>query len=101
MTVLGELYFAVHASQRREQNLANLRLFLEDTLLWPFGEAAADEFGKIQAEQKRKGRPIPPLDAQIAAVCRVRGLTLLTEDHHFQFVDALRVENWLPKRAPK
>lgn len=94
-TVLGELYFAVYASQRLQQNLGALSGFLEDVALLPFDEAAAQEFGRIQAEQKRKGRPIPPTDSQIAAVCRLRDLTLLSADRHFQFVDNLRVENWL------
>jgi predicted nucleic acid-binding protein len=46
-------------------------------------------------EQKTKGRPIPPIDAQIAAVARLRNLTVLTADHHFQYVDRLTIENWL------
>ncbi len=95
VTVLGELFFAAYASQRREANLQAVRDFLADAVLWPFDEAAAEEFGRIQAEQKAKGRPIPPLDAQIAAVARVYGLTLLTADRHFQFVDDLTIENWL------
>jgi len=68
VTVLGELYFAVYASQQRAHNLQTLRDFLSDTILWSFDKAAAEEFGRIQAEQKAKGCPIPPLDAQIAAV---------------------------------
>ncbi len=95
ITVLGELYFAVYASRKREENLENLRSFLEDVALWAFDEAVAEEFGRIQAEQKKKGRPIPPTDSQIAAVCRIHGLTLLSDDHHFQFVEGLEVENWL------
>ena len=62
MTVLGELYFAVYASRRHDENLENLNLFLEEAVLRPFDEAAAQEFGRIQAEQKKKGRPIPPMD---------------------------------------
>jgi tRNA(fMet)-specific endonuclease VapC len=93
--VLGELYFAAYASQRRVQNLQALRDFLADAILWPFDELAAEEFGRIQAEQKAKGRPIPPLDAQIAAVARVYDLVLLTADRHFEFVDHVTVENWL------
>ncbi len=94
-TVLGELYFAVYASQHREKNRQRLHELLKTVVLWPFDERAAEEFGRIQAEQKAKGRPIPPLDAQIAAVARVHGLVLLTADHHFTFVDGIAVENWL------
>lgn len=71
VTVLGELYYAVYASQRRAENLRRLQALAGALLLWPFDALAAGEFGRIQAEQKAKGRPIPPLDAQIAAVARV------------------------------
>ncbi len=51
-------------------------------------------FGQIQAEQKVAGRPIPALDAQIAAVARTRGFILLTSDRHFGFVADLTVQDW-------
>jgi len=95
MTILGELYFAAYASQRTQKNLAAIQNFLPDVTLWPYDDAAAEEFGRIQAEQKAKGRPIPALDAQIAAVARVNQLTILTADHHFQFIANLKLENWL------
>ncbi|MBO9368790.1 MAG: type II toxin-antitoxin system VapC family toxin [Chloroflexi bacterium] len=95
ITVLGELYFAAYASQRRAANLQAIRAFLADVILWPFDSATAEEFGRILAEQKAKGRPIPPLDAQIAAVARRHDLVLLTADRHFAFVTGVVVENWL------
>ncbi len=94
VTVLGELYYAVYASQHRAANLQRLQSLVEAMLLWPFDALAAEEFGRIQAEQKAKGRPIPPLDAQIAAVARVNNLVVLTDDRHLTFVDSLVVENW-------
>ena len=93
--ILGELYFQVYASTRQAQNLAELNQFLTQVELWPYHEAEAQEYGRIMAEQKRKGRPIPAVDAQIAAVARVGNLTVLTADKHFSFVDKLIVENWL------
>jgi tRNA(fMet)-specific endonuclease VapC len=94
ITVLAELYFAVYASQRRSENLNRLQSLARALLLWPFDALAAEEFGHIQAEQKARGRPIPPLDAQIAAVARVNDLVLLTDDHHLTMVEGIRVENW-------
>lgn len=95
ITVLAELYFAIYASRNQEENLRRLNDLLRWVLIWPFDEVAAVEFGKIQAELRAKGRPIRPMDAQIAAVARVRRAILLTADRHFQFVDELTVENWL------
>lgn len=94
MTVLAGLYFAVHASRHYERNLRRLRAMASALLAWPFDEAAAEEFGRIQAEQKTAGRPIPPLDAQIAAVARSRGLTVPASDHHFRCVSGLDVRDW-------
>ena len=94
VTVLGELYYAVYASQRRAENQGRLQRLAGALLLWPFDALAAQEFGRIQAEQKAKGRPIPPLDAQIAAVARVNDLILLTDDRHLTFVDGITIESW-------
>lgn len=94
VTVLGELYYAVYASQRRAENLYRLQTLISALLIWPFDTLAAQEFGHIQAEQKARGHPIPPLDAQIAAVARVNNLVLLSDDKHFTFVDGITVDNW-------
>ena len=40
-------------------------------------------------------KPIPSIDAQIAAVARIHNLTVLTTDQHFNVVAGLSVENWL------
>lgn len=95
MSILGELFFAVYASKRKEKNLQQLKSFLDDIILLDYDRKAAEEFGKIQAEQKAKGKQIPSIDAQIAAVARVHNATVLTTDHHFNFVDGLNIDNWL------
>jgi tRNA(fMet)-specific endonuclease VapC len=95
MTVLSELFFAVYASQHQQKNMERLTQILQTLYLYEFNQTSAEEFGKIQAEQKAKGRPIPPMDAQIAAVARHQSLTVLTADKHFSFIDSLSVENWL------
>ncbi len=94
-SILGELFFAVYASKRKEESLLQLKEFLEDIILQPYDATAAEEFGKIQAEQKTRGKPIPSIDAQIAAVARIHNLTVLTADQHFSLINGLCVENWL------
>jgi len=93
-TVLGELYFAAYASSRQAHNLQNIENLLIHIPLLDFDLAAAEEYGRIRAELKAQGRPIPGTDAQIAAVARLHGLTVLSSDRHFQFVDNLSVESW-------
>lgn len=54
------------------------------------------EFGKIQAELRRKGRPTGDLDALIAAVARSRQDILVTHNtRHFINIDGLQLEDWL------
>ena len=70
--------------------------FLEWATLWDFDRTAAEEYSRLLVEQRRKGQPIPPTDGQIAAVARVHGLIVLTDDEkHFPYIEGLRVENWL------
>lgn len=95
ISILGELFFAVYASRRKDENLHQLKDFLDDVIIWDYDIPAAEEFGKIQAEQKAKGKPIPSIDAQIAAVARIHNLIILTADEHFDFVNGIKVENWL------
>ena len=94
-TVVGELYYGIYLSQRRIQNQLLLKVLLDSLWIHPFDEPAAEMFGIIQAEQRTPGKPIRPLDAQIAAVARVQNLIIPTQDRHFQFVAGIAVENWL------
>ena len=94
-TILSELYYAAYAGSRRESNLRNIQLLLNHLPVFLFDKAAAEEYGRIRAELKAKGRPIPGTDAQIAAIARLHNLTLLTADRHFDYVDGLAVENWI------
>ncbi|MBM4044128.1 MAG: type II toxin-antitoxin system VapC family toxin [Planctomycetes bacterium] len=94
-TVLGELYYGAQASERVAENLAKPEALSAQLALYDFDAAAASEFGKVKAELRRKGRPIPSADAQIAAVARLNGLVVLTDDIHLHSVAGLTVENWL------
>jgi len=46
----------------------------------PFDSAAAIVYADIAAGRRRAGRPIPTLDAQIAAIARSRGAALATRN---------------------
>src|SRR5688572_28894201 len=67
---IGELWYMVFRSARVESNTVELNLFLRDYEHWPYDLAAAAEFGRIKAELRQAGRPIPVVDAQIAAIAR-------------------------------
>lgn len=94
--VVAELYKGVYWSQRVEQNLRTLEQFVDLLPVLDFDRTAALEFGKIQGELKRIGKPTGELDAIIAAVARSRQLNLVTDNiKHFQNIVNLEVENWL------
>jgi tRNA(fMet)-specific endonuclease VapC len=92
---IAELWYMVFNSARVESNSRELDLFLRDYEHWDFDLPAASEFGRIKANLRRAGRPIPDVDAQIAAIASVNRLVLLTADAHFGLVTGLITENWL------
>ena len=94
--VLGELYKGVYCSSKFEKNIVALNQFANSLSKVNYDQSAALEFGKIQAELKRKGRPTGEIDALIAAVARSREDTLVTNNtRHFINIDDLQLEDWL------
>jgi tRNA(fMet)-specific endonuclease VapC len=94
--VQAELYKGAYCSQKVEQNLAILNSFTDLLEIIDFDREAAFEFGKIQSELRRKGRPTGDLDALIAAVARSRQDILVTNNtRHFINIDRLQLEDWL------
>jgi tRNA(fMet)-specific endonuclease VapC len=94
--VLGELWYGVENSATRERNVALLRRNLSHWKIWPFTEAAAEEFGRLLAELQRLGRPIGRIDAQIAAIALTLGnTTVVSKDSDLAAVPGLKVENWV------
>jgi toxin FitB len=57
-------------------------MFAEDFMgrVLPFDEPAAHRFGKIAAWRRLQGRPMPTLDAQIAAIAIVHQAALATRN---------------------
>lgn len=92
---VGELWFMVFNSQRVVENTRDLEDLLNRLTVWEYDDRAAVEFGRIQTELRRKGRPIPGIDVQVAAIARLNDLTVLSADRHLSFVPNLTIENWL------
>ena len=68
--------------------------FLADASILAWDSAAARTYGTLRAEQERKGRPLSTEDLMIAAHALSLGLTLVTNDSAFSFVDGLNTEDW-------
>lgn len=83
--------------RRREQlQTAAAELFARfaDQVL-AFDAAAAGSYGALVARRDRAGRPIDGFDAQIAAICLSRRLTLATRNtRDFDGTDVAVVDPW-------
>jgi tRNA(fMet)-specific endonuclease VapC len=89
--VVGELFYGFRHGSRYERNRADLYAFLDRPFvtLLPVTVATADRFGRVAAQLRTKGRPIPTNDCWIAAHAMESGAELLSFDGHFAAVDGL------------
>jgi tRNA(fMet)-specific endonuclease VapC len=94
--VAAELWYGIALSEKKKQNEAALRDFLDfvKVLDWPSG--ACPVYGRIRAHLKKKGIPIGAMDLLIASHAAFLNAVLVTNNtREFDRVPDLRVENWL------
>jgi tRNA(fMet)-specific endonuclease VapC len=100
-------------SERRDDNLARVQIFLEDIRIYLMDNATADIYGQFKAaiiahfgpkeRKKRRQTRIQDLgisdnDLWIAAIAIRNGLTIVSADTDFQSMREVRelpVESWL------
>jgi tRNA(fMet)-specific endonuclease VapC len=93
--VLGELWSGVEGSVTRERNAPRLRHALSRLVVWPYDNKAAEEYGRLFAKLRRRGRPLQQIDMQIAAIALSLGnTTVVRADSDLVAVPGLTVENW-------
>ena len=98
--VAAELWFGVANSQKKNQNTAALKDFLEFiTLLdWPFD--AAPLYGRIRMQLQKLGTPIGAMDLLIASHALFINSVLVTNNtREFKRIPDLKIENWLSEIA--
>jgi tRNA(fMet)-specific endonuclease VapC len=82
----------------RKPGAMRLRLaadkFFASVACLAWDSTVARAYGLLRAEQERKGRPLSTEDLMIAAHALTHGLTLVTNDSAFSFVDGLKTEDW-------
>ncbi|HEY9800749.1 MAG TPA: type II toxin-antitoxin system VapC family toxin [Leptolyngbyaceae cyanobacterium] len=94
--IVAELYKGVYYSQQVANNIDALQQLIDLLPIESFDLAAAIEFGKIQSELKKMGKPTGELDMLIAAVARSRNDILVTNNiKDFINIPNLQLENWL------
>ena len=89
--VLGELLFGFRNGNRLAKNISELDAFLDDPRVGVLAvsRTTADRFGRIAAQLRRAGTPIPSNDIWIAAQTFESGAELITFDDHFGAVAGL------------
>lgn len=92
---LAELRYGAEFSDDPPRSLQRLAVARAKMRVWPFGEPAAAEYGRLFADLRRRGRPMQQVDVMIAAIARVLGnCTVVTMDSDFSRVPGLTVEDW-------
>jgi tRNA(fMet)-specific endonuclease VapC len=95
LPVVGKLFFGVELSASRERNMRQLRLALNGVVFWPFEEGAAEIYGRLAADLRRRGRTIQQIDIQVAAIALNLGdCTVVSSDSDMLAIPGLTVENW-------
>lgn len=90
----AELRYGVARNPTAARRRESVDSFLRNALIQPWDSAAARAYGLLRAEQERKGKPLSTEDLMIAAHALSLGLTLVTNDGAFSFVDGLKTEDW-------
>jgi tRNA(fMet)-specific endonuclease VapC len=100
MPVLGELWAGVELSASRALNVKLLKRQLAELTIWPFDVAAAEKFGEVFADLRRRGRPMQQIDMQLAAIALSLGNSMVvTKDADFAAIPGLDVVDWSAERT--
>lgn len=96
--VLAELLAGIEFGARRDENRKKLFRAVGTLRLWSFDERAAEEYGRLYAALRRKGRPMQQNDIQIAAIAlTLPRCTVVSTDSDLAAIAAisgLKVESW-------
>jgi len=93
---LAELRYGAYNSQNVSENLKNIDNFLGKVRVLPLDHDAADRFGKIKVDLRKKGQIIEDFDVLIASIALSHGGVLVTNNvEHFKRITVLNYVNWL------
>lgn len=92
--VLGELYYGAYNSDQVVHNLNRIAILKTKFITLDVDEDLFNFYGKFRAGLP-KGLNIENFDLTIACIAMYNGLTLLSNDHVFDYLKPdLKIENW-------
>jgi tRNA(fMet)-specific endonuclease VapC len=90
----AELRYGIERNPNALRRRESVESFLSNALIPPWDSDAARTYGRLRAAQERKGHSLSVEDLMIAAHALSLGLTLITHDRVFSFVEGLTTEDW-------
>ena len=90
----AELYFGAYNSSYVQQNLSNIQTLSQKLSMRPFDDKAANHFGQIKSDLKKRGEILSDADIMIVSIAFANNFTLVTNNlKHFARIRGLVVEN--------
>jgi tRNA(fMet)-specific endonuclease VapC len=90
---VAELFYGAYYSDFPSTKAAQVEKFITPFSILDVNLQAASLFGKLKADQRKKGRTIGDLDILIASTCLAYGFTLITGNlRHYAGIEGLRIE---------
>ena len=100
LPVIGEMWYRIYNTPSPAESEKTLLEFLNRFPLVEYDAAAAVEFGLVKTAMQKIRRPLADVEAQLAAIARVRDMIVLSAEQHFSALPRLRAENWLATAVP-
>lgn len=90
----AELLYGLAKRPSAERLAGIVTVFLKTIDILPWGSQAAQAYGPSRAAGEKRGKCLGTLDGLIAAHSLSLGMTLVTSDKAFRFVEGLEVQDW-------
>lgn len=92
--VIGEYRYGIGRSLHSARYQQWLEGFIAVCDVFDVTEQTARFYAAISTELRRVGKPIPANDLWIAALSRQHGQPILSQDHHFDFIEGIERIDW-------
>jgi tRNA(fMet)-specific endonuclease VapC len=90
----GELLFGLSKRPDSKQLHLAVREFLRCITVLPWDSRVAKQYGTVRASLEKQGKTLSPLDLLIAAHALSVEAVLVTNDHAFNQLSELHLEDW-------
>ncbi|MFN9989784.1 MAG: type II toxin-antitoxin system VapC family toxin [Cyanobacteriota bacterium] len=92
--VAAEIHYGLEKKELNARKRQLIEAGLARLEVLPWTEACAVVYGRLRAEQSRKGRPLGLMDLLIASHALSEGCVLVSADQAFALVEELSLEAW-------